>query len=115
MDISLLPLAAFVHGGFWILPLPAWNFHFPSTAEEHLWRISRAYAAGFSLYGGLYCLLEVLLSTQLRGRDKKNLPLPPIEVCLQQQHLESGHEDSCECIKVDLLGTISDTPLFLIL
>lgn len=45
---------------FSILFIAGWNFHFPTNVEKIMWRACSIYHAIFSLYGGVYYLVEML-------------------------------------------------------
>ncbi|KAI0099945.1 hypothetical protein GGR51DRAFT_564588 [Nemania sp. FL0031] len=58
-NIILLPFAALVHLAFNVSFLIPWNFHFPTKAEQWLWRALSLYQLIFAVYGGIYYIIEV--------------------------------------------------------
>jgi hypothetical protein len=68
-DANFSQLASFVLVGFSFLFTLAWNFHFPTPVERLLWRIASVCHTAFSLYGGVYYLIEVFSTRKERKRE----------------------------------------------
>lgn len=56
--------------GFSLSFLAGWNFHFPSTTEQVLWRFATAYHCIFSLFGGAYILYSEIDFQKTGGHSK---------------------------------------------
>ncbi|CAI6339391.1 unnamed protein product [Periconia digitata] len=70
-DAQLAPLAAIVLIGFSFLFTLAWNFHFPTPTEKLLWRVCSIYHTAFSIYGGVYYLIEMLSYTRQQRTQQR--------------------------------------------
>ncbi|KAK8247868.1 hypothetical protein HDK77DRAFT_211610 [Phyllosticta capitalensis] len=106
-DMIFAPLAAAVLVGFSVLFLFAWNFHFPTKAEQLLWRISSVYHAFFCLYGGLYYLIEMFNCRRRAGPSKNEQTRPPVH--------EAAHEtlvDDLESQTFDQVRWLPETGMF---
>jgi hypothetical protein len=77
-DAKLSPLASLVCIGFSFLFTLAWNFHFPTYAEQLLWRICSVYHTAFTIYGGAYYLIETFGSGKRQKlRNLRQVTAPP--------------------------------------
>jgi hypothetical protein len=82
-DATFSPLASLVLiGSSFLFPL-AWNFHFPTYVEKLLWRICSVYHNAFSLYGGIYYLIEVFSSRKQKSVHKPSQPRAPSSTRVQ--------------------------------
>lgn len=59
---------------FSLVFLGAWNFFFATNVEQTLWRVASVYHAWFSIVGGAYYFITVLLWHRGRGKASRNSP-----------------------------------------
>jgi hypothetical protein len=72
-DFTYTPIALCVLLGFSIMFIVAWNFYFPTYTEKVLWRICSVYHAVFSIYGGVYFLIEMSKSRRRSSHPHRNV------------------------------------------
>jgi len=82
-DAKYTPYASLVTLGFSFLFTLAWNFHFPTYTEQLLWRICSVYHTAFTIYGGLYYLVETI------GNKKKTQAKTMARVATQVEDVET--------------------------
>lgn len=68
-DFTFSPIAILILLGFSGLFLIAWDFYFPTYTEQILWRVCSVYHALFSIYGGVYFFIEMVISRH-RSRNE---------------------------------------------
>ncbi|TDZ32394.1 hypothetical protein C8035_v012424 [Colletotrichum spinosum] len=91
MELPYYPLGGVFIVGFSASFMIGWNFHFPTPAEQLVWRIAASYHMFFSLYGAFHWLYE----DQKWHRDQERMrsggvvgPLPT-DAQLESQPLNS--------------------------
>jgi hypothetical protein len=72
-DFKYTPIAMCVLLSFSVIFITAWNFHFPTYAEKVLWRICSVYHGIFSIYGGIYFLIEMFESERQFSHSHRNV------------------------------------------
>lgn len=50
----------------------AWHFHFPTRTEQIMWRVCSIYHAFFSIYGGVYFLVEMIRTKRQLARQQRD-------------------------------------------
>jgi hypothetical protein len=58
--------------------MAAWNFHFPTSTERMLWRISSAFNVAFTLFGGGYVWLWEYVIPKIQKRKVSSRRSPPV-------------------------------------
>lgn len=58
--------------GFSILFILAWHFHFATRTEQIMWRVCSIYHAFFSIYGGIYFLVEMIRTKRKLARLQRD-------------------------------------------
>ncbi|RAL17628.1 uncharacterized protein BO97DRAFT_381181 [Aspergillus homomorphus CBS 101889] len=105
-DYKYSPLALIILLGFSALFLVAWDFYFPTYTEKIMWRISSVYNAAFSIYGGVYYLIEMYRSKR-RAIGSKRLEQLTEEIPTSRpvyHHASDSDPETLTSLRDSLLG-----------